>query len=99
MTFYRQTIHDPIPFPKKKLSKFSPEVVLLLKGKFNFFNILAMLNKDPKKRPDIKTVLEDSWITKYNKSSLPEKRRKSKELSLSNFEIYSSTDDKKSIKN
>lgn len=48
-----------------------------------------MLNKDPSKRPSIKTVLEDCWITKYNKSSLPEMRRKSKDLTESNFGIYS----------
>lgn len=54
-----------------------------------------MLQKDPKKRPDIKTILEDTWITKYNKSSLPEKRRKSKELSsVSDFGLYSVTDEK-----
>ena len=57
-----------------------------------------MLNKDPKKRPDIKTILEDTWITKYNKSSLPDKRRKSKQLTVSEFEIYSSTDEKQTIK-
>jgi hypothetical protein len=54
-----------------------------------------MLNKDPKKRPDIKTILEDAWITKYNKSSLPEKRRKSKVLTASDFEIYSICEEKK----
>lgn len=82
------------------MSSFSPEVVNLLKGKNKISklkiylkNIPAMLNKDPKKRPDIKTILEDTWITKYNKSSLPEKRRKSKELKTSDFEIYSSFDE------
>lgn len=53
-----------------------------------------MLQKDPAKRPNIKTVLEDPWLTKYNKTSLPEKRRKSREISECDFKIYTTTDEK-----
>jgi len=39
----------------------------------------------------IKEVLEHSWIQKYTKTGLTEKRRGSKELSSGNFQMYTST--------
>jgi len=53
-----------------------------------------MLQKDPTKRPSIKTVLEDPWLTKYNKNNLPEKRRKSRDTSECTFQIYTTTEEK-----
>jgi hypothetical protein len=41
----------------------------------------------------IKEVLEHPWIQKYNKSNLPEMRRKSHDLSTSLFKIYTTTDE------
>jgi len=42
----------------------------------------------------IKEVLEHPWLQKYNKSKLPELRRKSNnEATSSLFKIYTSTDD------
>lgn len=41
----------------------------------------------------IKEVLEHPWIQKYNKTKLPEMRRKSKEMPGSAFVIYSTSDD------
>jgi hypothetical protein len=43
---------------------------------------------------NIKELLEHSWIQKYNKSSMPDIRRKSKELKYSSFKLYSTIDDK-----
>ena len=41
----------------------------------------------------IKEVLEHSWIQKYDKTNLTEKRRGSKDLSNNcNFEIYARTE-------
>lgn len=42
----------------------------------------------------IKEVLEHSWIQKFTKTGLTEKRRGSRDLSGS-FEIYASTEEKK----
>ena len=50
-----------------------------------------MLKKDPKKRPNIKDLLEDPWIQKFNQSNLPELRKKSRDLKESEFKMYSST--------
>jgi hypothetical protein len=41
----------------------------------------------------IKDVLEHSWIQKFTKTKLTEKRRGSKDLSA-NFELYASSEDK-----
>jgi hypothetical protein len=42
----------------------------------------------------IKEVLEHQWIQKYNKSKLPEIRRKSRDMSGADaFHIYASTDE------
>ena len=41
----------------------------------------------------IKQVLEHSWIQKYNKTILPEIRKKAKDLIYSTFKVYSTTDD------
>ena len=41
----------------------------------------------------IKEVLEHPWIQKYNKTSLPEQRKKSKDVHHSAFKLYASTDE------
>lgn len=41
----------------------------------------------------IKEVLEHPWIQKYNKTKLPEIRRKSKDFAGSTFKIYTTTDE------
>jgi hypothetical protein len=43
----------------------------------------------------IKQVLENQWIQKYNKTKLPEIRRKSKDVSsnASSFKIYATVED------
>jgi len=44
----------------------------------------------------IKDVLEHSWIQKFTKTNLTEKRRGSKDLTLtSNFNLYARTEDQK----
>jgi len=42
----------------------------------------------------IKEALEHTWILKHTNNSLIEKRRGSKDKSVSSFEIYSSTQEK-----
>jgi len=78
----RQTIHDSVPWGSiwKKLS---PEAKSFVDN---------LLQKDPAKRMDIKQVLEHPWIQKYNKTSLPEQRRKSKDVQSSSFKLYTATD-------
>lgn len=52
------------------------------------------MQKDPAKRMDIKQVLEHPWIQKFNKTNLPEQRRKSKDVhSSSSFKLYTATDE------
>jgi len=80
----RQTIHDPVPYKESTWKKISPEAKLLVDN---------LLQKDFTKRMDIKEVLEHPWIQKYNKSSMPEIRKKSRDFSGSTFQIYSSTDE------
>jgi hypothetical protein len=41
----------------------------------------------------IKEVLEHPWIQKYNKTVLPELRKKSKDQNYSNFKLYTCTDE------
>lgn len=53
-----------------------------------------MLQKDPSKRPNIKLILEDPWLTKYNKTNIVDKRRKSREIRACDFEVYTTTDEK-----
>jgi serine/threonine protein kinase len=57
--------------------------------------LLELLQKDPRKRMDIKGALEHPWIQKYNSQSLNELRRNSKDSHSSNFKIYSSTEEEK----
>jgi hypothetical protein len=53
-----------------------------------------LLQKEPTKRMNIKEVLEHPWIQKFNKTKLPEIRRKSKDTNQgSTFKIYSTTDE------
>lgn len=52
-----------------------------------------MLQKDPSKRPSIKNVLEDPWLKKYNATKIIEKRRKSRELSTCDFQVYTTFDE------
>jgi len=79
----RQTIHDPVHWGSiwKKLS---PEAK-------NFVG--SLLQKDPNKRMEIRQTLEHPWIQKFNKTSLPEQRRKSKEIHSFNFKLYTVTDE------
>jgi hypothetical protein len=42
---------------------------------------------------NIRQVLEHSWIQKFNKTVLPEIRKKCKDLLYSTFKIYSTTED------
>ena len=56
--------------------------------------IIVLLQKDPSKRLTIKEVLEHPWIQKYNKSKLPELRKKTDSNSGSMFKIYTTTDGK-----
>jgi hypothetical protein len=55
--------------------------------------MLDLLLKDPSKRMTIKEVLEHPWIQKFNKTFLPELRKKSRDQTLSNFKLYASTDE------
>jgi hypothetical protein len=41
----------------------------------------------------IQEVLEHPWFSKINKNDLPEKRKRSRENSISSFKIYSTTSD------
>lgn len=56
-----------------------------------------LLQKDPNKRMKIREVLEHPWIQKYNKSKLPEMRRKSHDGSSSVFKIYTSASEEINI--
>jgi hypothetical protein len=47
----------------------------------------------------IKEVLEHPWIQKYNKSKLPEMRRKSHDGSTSVFKIYTTASEENSTSN
>jgi Ca2+-binding EF-hand superfamily protein len=84
----RQTIHDPVPYNNSIWKKISPEAKTLVDN---------LLQKDFTKRMDIRQVLEHPWIQKYNKSSMPEIRRKSRDYNGSNFQIYSSTDENETL--
>lgn len=81
----RQTIHDAVPYNSSVWKKISPEAKSLVDN---------LLQKNPSKRMDIKQVLEHPWIQKFNKTSLPELRRKSKDFNQSVFKIYTITDEK-----
>ena len=41
----------------------------------------------------INEVLEHPWIQKFNKTTLPELRKKSKDQNMSSFKLYASTDE------
>jgi hypothetical protein len=43
---------------------------------------------------NIKEVLEHPWIQKFNKSPMPDIRRKSKELKYSSFKLYTMIEEK-----
>jgi len=79
----RQTVQDPVHWGSiwKKLSNEAKSFVDNL------------LQKDPMKRMEIKEALEHPWIQKFNKTTLPEQRRKSKEVQSSNFKLYTTTDE------
>ena len=56
------------------------------------FLYIGLLKKDPNLRPNIKDLLEDPWIQKFNKSNLPLLRQKSRDLQQCDFKIYSSSE-------
>lgn len=75
-------------------AKLSPEVKNFVESK-NIAKHIGLLVKDPAKRMSIKEVLEHSWIQKYAKTNLTEKRRGSKDIThSSNFELYIKSEDK-----
>ena len=51
------------------------------------------MQKDPNKRMGINEVLEHPWIQKFNKTKLPELRKKTKDQNMSSFKLYASTDE------
>jgi len=79
----RQTIHDPVHWGSI-WKKVSPEAKSFVD---------TLLIKDPMKRMDIKNTLEHPWIQKYSKTSLPEQRRKSKDVQTSSFKLYTATEE------
>lgn len=88
----RQTIHEVTPFPTSIWKKLSLEARNFVDG-IIFYLSLALLQKEPSKRITIKEALEHPWIQKFNKTKLPEMRRKSKEFNASTFKIYSTTEE------
>jgi serine/threonine protein kinase len=75
----RQTVHDAVRWGSawKTLSK---EAKIFVE---------SLLKKDPSSRMDIKQSLESEWITKFTDTSIPYFRKKSRENTRSNFELYS----------
>jgi len=86
----RQTINEPVYYNPKIWSKLSDEAKNFVDSKFILVTYIELLQKDPKKRMTIKEVLEHSWIQKFTKTGLTEKRRGSRDMSGS-FQIYTST--------
>jgi hypothetical protein len=80
----RQTIHDQVPYTSSAWKYISSDAKALVDN---------LLQKNSNHRMNIKEVLEHAWFTKFNKSALPEIRRKSKEDRFFTFKIYSSTDE------
>lgn len=93
----RKTIHEPVPFPVffwKNISLDARDFVTRNIFFSNIFlNFVDLLQKDPRRRMNIRQVLEHSWIQKFNKTVLPEIRKKCKDLLYSTFKIYSTTED------
>ena len=54
----RQTVYDPTPFPKKYWDNISEEAKMFVDN---------LLNKDPDKRMNLQEVLQNKWLSKFNK--------------------------------
>lgn len=76
----RQTIHDPVPYHPSLWKMLSAEAKSFVEG---------LLQKKPEKRITIKQILEHEWIKKYY-NKVTEERKKSVDLSKSNFALYAS---------
>lgn len=76
----RQTVHDAVRWGSA-WKTLSSEAKIFVDN---------LLKKDPASRMDIKKTLESEWITKFTDTSIPFFRRKSRENTTSNFELYSS---------
>ena len=74
----RQTVYDPTPFPKKYWDNISEEAKMFVDN---------LLNKDPDKRMNLQEVLQNKWLSKFNKRDEHDndddvfKKRKSIDLS------------------
>jgi serine/threonine protein kinase len=86
----RKTIYEPVPFPNYFWKSISLEAKNFVFSKW-FLIYLDLLQKDPTKRLSIKQVLEHNWIKKNNKT-LPEIRKKSREILYSTFKIYTTSE-------
>lgn len=95
---YRQTIHEAVPYPSSLWKKISNEAKLFVDSNFNINIPLDLLQKEPNKRMSMKDVLEHPWIQKFNKTKLPEMRRKSRDLNASTFKMYTITDETNEVK-
>jgi len=79
----RQTIHDKV-YWGSIWRKLSPEAKLFVEN---------LLNKDPKKRMEIKQLLEHPWIQKFQKNSILDLRRNSKDTNVNVFKFYTSIEE------
>lgn len=83
----RQTIYDPVPYHTSLWKNLSSEAKSFVD---------KLLQKDPNKRMSIIECVDHPWIQKFNKSSIVDNRKASKDTKVSTFKLYSTTvEDKK----
>jgi len=75
----KQTMCDPTPFPSAYWNKVSNEAKLFVD---------ACLQKNPSKRMSVKEALVHPWIKKFENPDLVDKRRQSKLIKESDFELF-----------
>lgn len=79
----KQTMCDPTPFPSAYWNKVSSEAKLFVD---------ACLHKNPTKRLTVKEALVHPWIKKFDEGAIVEKRRQSKLIKESDFELFTKKD-------
>jgi hypothetical protein len=70
-----------------------PKLLLIV-----LFIKIDLLQKDPSKRMVIKEVLEHPWMQKHVNSNLMEIRRQSRDVTGSNFKLYSMAEETSDLK-